>query len=145
MRFAPAVFALLLAALSASAAFSRQDDERLNELFVQLQSTADGTAAVTIQGMIWQLWTQSGSDTVDLLMTRTGRAMSQGDYRAALQHVDAVIELDPDFAEGWNRRATIYYLLGEFTASVVDIERPLVLEPRHFGALSGLGMIYAAI
>ena len=124
---------------------ARQDDARLDVLFARLQATTDAAEAELIEGLIWRLWSNSGSETVDLLMSRGGQAMASGEYEAALDVLDSVVELDPDFAEGWNRRATIYYLMGEYEASVADVQRTLRLEPRHFGALSGLGLIYTAL
>jgi tetratricopeptide (TPR) repeat protein len=72
-------------------------------------------------------------------------AASQGDLRRSLDYFDRVVRTAPDFAEGWNKRATVYYMMGDYTASVEDIRRTLALEPRHFGALSGMGLIYDAI
>ncbi len=129
----------------AAPALARQDDARLDELFARLQSTTDAAEAGRLQGNIWRLWTQSGSETLDLLMARAGGAMAGQRYEAALEVLDSVVDIDPDFAEGWNRRATLYYLMGAFDASVADIGRTLALEPRHFGALSGLGLIYTAL
>ena len=126
-------------------ALARQDDSRLDELFARLQATADPVEARALEAVIWRLWTRSGSDAVDLLMGRGRQAMASGAYEAALRVLNRVVEIDPDFAEGWNRRATLYYLMGEFGPSVADIQRTLALEPRHFGALSGLGMIYTAL
>ena len=68
--------------------------------------------------------------------------MNEGNFKISLSHFDKAVHLDPQFAEGWNKRATVYYLMGDFDTSVADIQKTLVLEPRHFGALSGLGMIY---
>ena len=126
-------------------AVARQDDARLDGLFTRLQATANAGEADLIQRAIWRLWTLSGSETVDLLMNRGAGAMARGDYEAALDVLDRVVDLDADFAEGWNRRATLFYLMGEYKASVADVERTLRLEPRHFGALSGLGLIYSAL
>lgn len=135
--------ALILAMVPA--ALARQDDPRLDDLFAQLQSTDNPREALLLQQQIWQVWTLSGSDTVDVLMSRGNQAMAARQYDAALKLFNSVIELDPEFAEGWNKRATLYYLMGRYNDSVVDIQHTLVLEPRHFGALSGLGMIYDAI
>ncbi len=80
-----------------------------------------------------------------LLMGQGIRLMRQGEHDDALAKFDAIVELAPDFAEGWNKRATVYYMIGDYDASVIDIVKTLELEPRHFGALSGLGLIYDAI
>ena len=72
-------------------------------------------------------------------------SMRSGALKKALAAFDRIVAIDPNFAEGWNKRATIYYMMGRYTASVNDIQRALYLEPRHFGALSGLGLIFDAI
>lgn len=117
---------------------SRED--KLSELFVTLQSE-DAEAAKFAESDIISLWLQSGSDTIDLLMTWTLQAMEAKDYALALDFLDRITVMKPDFAEGWNKRATVYYLLDDYGKSLADIERTLILEPRHFGALSGLGTI----
>lgn len=94
-----------------------------------------------IQGQIWAAWSQSGSASMDLLMNRAEWAMEDRDYETALTHLNDLVRLAPNFAEGWNKRATVYFLQGEYGASVADIQKTLLLEPRHFGALSGLGII----
>ena len=73
------------------------------------------------------------------------QAMNSGKLRQTLKAFNKVVEIEPNFAEGWNKRATIYYLLQEYTASVKDIAQTLRLEPRHFGALFGLSLINAAL
>jgi tetratricopeptide (TPR) repeat protein len=78
-------------------------------------------------------------------MSKGIEEMSRRDYEAAVDTFSEVIKLEPDLAEGWNKRATVYYLMGEYEASVRDIERTLALEPRHFGALSGLGFVYISL
>jgi tetratricopeptide (TPR) repeat protein len=87
------------------------------------------------------LWTQTNSDTTMLLMTRAKTAIEKKQPDVALKLLDKVVKLKPDYVEGWNRRATIYYLQNEYAKSMSDIREVLVREPRHFGALAGLGMI----
>jgi tetratricopeptide (TPR) repeat protein len=115
---------------------SRED--RLATLFETLQSD-DTDAAKSAENDIISLWLQSGSDTIDLLMTWTLQAMEAKDYSLALDFLDRITTIKPDYAEGWNKRATVYYLLDDYGKSLADIERALIIEPRHFGALSGLG------
>jgi tetratricopeptide (TPR) repeat protein len=98
-----------------------------------------------IEGEINRIWSHSGSPAMDLLLRRGNEALGAEDYLTAVEHFSALVEMAPDFAEGWNARATTYYLMGEFSLSMVDIEHVLALEPRHFGALSGLGFIFEAM
>jgi tetratricopeptide (TPR) repeat protein len=130
-----------LAALWALPALADQTDRRLDRLFDRLRQTDDRAEATIIQNRIWQLWFESDSEDVDLLMRAGEIAMNHGRHKEALRAFDRVVELAPEFAEGWNRRATLHYLMGNYDASVADVERTLALEPRHFGALSGLGLI----
>jgi tetratricopeptide (TPR) repeat protein len=120
---------------------ARQDDPRLDRLFDALQATTNVEFAERIEREIWDIWTTSGDEALDALMLRGMRAMSMQDYEVALVAFNAVIEQAPDFAEGWNKRATLHWLMGNFEASLGDIDATLALEPRHFGALSGLAMI----
>ena len=113
---------------------------RLDGLFAQL-AQENNPDWERVQNDIWLLWSRSGSPSMDLLLLRAGRAMESGEHELALRFLDDLVRLAPDFAEGWNKRATVYFLLEEYGASVADIQRTLALEPRHFGALSGLGMI----
>ena len=121
-----------------------QDDPRLDVLFGKLKSTNDVTEAQNIEQAIWRVWLVSGDDKVDAIMAKGMRAMAFRDHAAALGAFDEIVRLAPSFAEGWNKRATVHYLLGDFKASVADIESTLALEPRHFGALSGLGLVRLA-
>jgi Flp pilus assembly protein TadD len=113
----------------------------LDALFDRLKS-ATATEAEGIEAEIWLAWSKSGSDAMDLLLERGRSAMSAGDPDLAVQHLTALIDHAPGFAEGWNARATAYYQLGAFGPAVSDIARTLTLNPRHFGALSGLGSIF---
>ena len=132
-----------LGVLSLSGAgLARQEDPRLDSLFAELQTASTSGQVSLIEGAIWQVWGQSGKATVDLFFSQGVRAMSSRQLDAALEFFDNIVELDPDFAEGWNKRATVYFMMGDYAASIADVERTLALEPRHFGALSGLGMIY---
>ena len=93
------------------------------------------------QAQIYAAWNRSGSPSMDLLAERADKAIEANDYDTALIHLDDLTRLAPDFAEGWNKRATVYFLRDEYGRSLGDIARVLALEPRHFGAYSGLGII----
>jgi tetratricopeptide (TPR) repeat protein len=113
----------------------------LDRLFGQLHKAEDEKGAKAIEQAIWRLWAQSGSPSADALLQQATRAMSANSNTVALRILDTIVEIKPDFAEAWNKRATIYYLDRQFEKSLADIDVVLDLEPRHFGALSGLGMI----
>ncbi len=121
--------------------WANQNDTRLDSLFSQLQITGSGQKARTIEKFIWKIWRESGDESVDQLMVDGVKAMGGGNYEGALITFNSIVEGAPNFAEGWNKRATLYWLMGDFEKSVEDINRTLALEPRHFGALSGLAMI----
>ncbi len=143
-RLVAGLFAAVLLSLPLGLA-AGQDDARLDPLFARLKAAPSARDAQAIEQTIWRLWTHAGIEKVDEEMAVGALAMAVGEYGAALRSFDTVVKMAPDFAEGWNKRATVQYLLGDFDASVGDIERTLALEPRHFGALSGLGLIYLAI
>jgi tetratricopeptide (TPR) repeat protein len=117
----------------------------LDTLFGALKLAPDVASAKAIEERIWAIWVSSGSDTCNLLMSRVRAAADDKDYDLAIKLLDAVIALKPDYVEAWNRRATIYYLKQDYGHSVADIAEVLAREPRHFGALSGLGMILQEI
>lgn len=116
-------------------------DEVLDRLFAQLRQADDKDMAAVLENAIQAMWLRSGSPTADVLMKQAGEATEAKSYGPALAILDTVVELYPDFAEGWNRRATVHFLRGDYTSSLSDIEQVLALEPRHYGALSGLGAI----
>jgi tetratricopeptide (TPR) repeat protein len=114
-------------------------------LFGALKAAPDAAAARVVESRIQALWMVSGSDTTDLLMTRAKKALDLKDVDLSIQLLDAVIETKPDYVEGWNRRATLYFMKKDFGASLADLRQVLAREPRHFGALVGLGMILQEI
>ncbi len=117
------------------------DTTRLDDLFQQLQSATDEEAGAITQN-IWIEWSKSGSASMDLLLKRGQDALAAGDPQSAIDHLTALIDHAPDFPEGYNERATAYFQIGQLGLSIADIARTLALNPRHFGALSGLGMIF---
>ena len=115
--------------------------KNLDFLFEALKVAPDADSAKLVEGRIWALWLASGSDTTDLLMSRSKTAVDAKNTALAIQLLDAVIALRPDYVEAWNRRATIHFTNKDYGKSVADIRQVLAREPRHFGALSGLGVI----
>ena len=136
--------ALLILGLSlvAPPAAADQKDPRLDALFSRLREAPGPANAAPIERKIWTIWIEHPDEKVAALMREGTREMSlEGNFEAALKVFDKVVELAPDFAEGWNKRATVHYLLDNLKASLADIERTLKLEPRHFGALAGRGLV----
>jgi tetratricopeptide (TPR) repeat protein len=113
----------------------------LDFLFGALKAAPDEASARHVEARIWALWMQTPSDTAALLMSRAKQAMDAQKADVALKLLDSVIKLRPDYTEAWNRRATLYYLKNDYVHSIQDIQQVLIREPRHFGALAGLGMI----
>ncbi len=113
----------------------------LEFLFGALKAAPDEISAKHVEARIWAIWLHTPSDTAALLMARAKAAMDAQQLDVALKLLDAVIKLRPDYAEAWNRRATLYYLKNDYGRSLADIQQVLIREPRHFAALAGLGMI----
>jgi tetratricopeptide (TPR) repeat protein len=113
----------------------------LDFLFGALKVAPDDTSSKSIEERIWALWLVSKSDTTNLLMTRVKTAMDGEDLDLAIKLLDRIIQIKPDYTEAYNRRATAYYMKKEFNRSLEDIRQVLAREPRHFGALAGLGLI----
>lgn len=138
-RLAGALVALLLLLPAGLAA--GQKDMRLGPLFERLKGVSSPGEAQVVEMLIWQIWTEAGDPATDSLMQLGLAAMQNGDLPGALSLFDAVTSRAPEFAEGWNKRATVFYMMGAYDRSAEDVARVLALEPRHFGALSGLGLI----
>ena len=142
---AATILAMLLIAGPGEPAIADQDDPRLDGLFERLQTTSNPAEARALEQRIWRLWLEADDAGLNRLMQQGIVAMSDQRYATALQTFDRMVEQAPEFAEGWNKRATVHFLMGNWQASVRDIQQTLALEPRHFGALFGLGMIYDAL
>ena len=142
---AATILAWLLIAGPARPAIADQDDPRLDGLFQRLQTTPNPAEARAVEQRIWLVWLEADDAGLNRLMEQGIVAKRDRRYTAALQTFDRMVEQAPEFAEGWNKRATVHFLMGNWQASVRDIQQTLALEPRHFGALFGLGMIYDAL
>ena len=135
--------ALLAAALAVpSMSASDQTDPRLGELFVELAGERDPERILTAETAIWRIWLDGGEPSLNEGMARGIHAMNTNRFDDAVERFTELIAAAPNFAEAWNKRATVYYLMERYEDSVRDIERTLALEPRHFGAISGMGLIF---
>lgn len=115
---------------------------RLDALFTALKAAKNDDEAGEFVAEIWRVWSLSGRADIDALMARALGAMSSSDFGLASLLLDSVVDEAPDFAEGWNRRATLRFMMGDHAGSTADIEKVLALEPRHFGAIAGRAMIH---
>ena len=113
----------------------------IDGLFEQLKRTRNEKRADQISSRIWSHWRTSDSKSIDLLTNWARAASKRKQFGKALDLLDQVVVLRPDYAEGYNQRATLHYMMDNYSKSIVDIERTLALEPRHYGALSGLAAI----
>ena len=138
------IIAVLILLAYSLASPADQNDPALDGLFERLAITTSDEEASNITHEIWQRWTANDDPNVSQLMQIGIRALNYSTYRKALQSFDRVIEIAPEFAEGWNKRATLYYHIKEYRRSINDIKETLRLEPRHFGAWSGLGLVSIA-
>ncbi|WP_290742624.1 tetratricopeptide repeat protein [Amaricoccus sp.] len=144
---APSGVLVALLLVSAPAGFAQSRGERAAKLDVLLTELSEPGRAdwETVETEIERLWSQSGSPAMDLLLRRGQEAMAAEDYAAAVEHFSALIDHAPEFAEGWNGRATAFFYMDEYSLSLADIERTLALNPKHFGALEGLAAIFEAM
>jgi tetratricopeptide (TPR) repeat protein len=140
------IFAMFFCVAFLAAPFSYlqadQTDMRLPALFEELNVTSDKATAEVIANQIWAIWSEHGDDkrlSQNLLLGT--EQINAGSLRAAEETFTTIIDTDPAFAEAWNKRATVYFLMGAFAQSKRDIAQTIIREPRHFGALSGLGLV----
>ena len=122
--------------------FAKADQNNLDQLFQKLKNESDQNLAYRIEDQIWKQWTtHKNDDGLTELMSYGTVLMNNQDYDSAKKIFTKIIKKDPNWAEGWNKRATVYYYQKEYELSQADIDRVIELEERHFGALSGLGLI----
>lgn len=119
--------------------------EKLDALFLDLRKARSQAVAEGVANRIWETWNNSESASINLLMLWSQEAMDRQSFPVALDFLDQVVVLKPAFAEGWNRRATLHFMMNNYAKSMADIEKTLQLEPRHFGALAGMGHIFLAL
>jgi tetratricopeptide (TPR) repeat protein len=124
-----------------TASSESREENRLNALFAELKRERNEKAAERIANRIWEAWAHSGSASIDLMMGWSKTAMDAKKFDVALDFLDQVVTISPAYAEGWNRRATVHFMMQNYAKSMADINHTLQLEPRHFGALSGMGQI----
>ena len=127
---------------AAGTGLADQRDPRLEDLFDRLKAAPDVRIAEVVAANIWAIWGEVADGAAALLLRDGVSAMGRRDLRTALAKFDQIVAIAPEFAEGWNKRATVNYLVGNYHDSLADIDKTLALEPRHFGALSGRGLVY---
>ena len=130
--------------LSSPGARADQSAVELDALFKALGNATSNYETNQIQNEIWQQWLIAPDENANLLMSQLHAAMSSGQHQFALEICNQLVDSNPEYAEAWNKRATVHYLMGSHALSIADIKQTLLLEPRHFGALSGLGLIFTA-
>lgn len=133
---------ILTVSIHTSTVLADQTAEELPALFTQLRNEIDSDSSMAIQSQIWQHWLDAPDANSAALLSQVNSAMNAGRLNIALRLSNQLVDSAPNFAEGWNKRATIHYLMRNNADSVADIRETVRLEPRHFGAISGLGMIF---
>lgn len=136
------VLSLALAACGGREAAPEGVNPQLEQLYTELSASQSAESAAQTEERIWAIWSQSGSPTVDVLLDRASAAETAGEVDLAMSFLDQASALAPNFAEPWNRRASIAYRAHDYPGAIASIQETLKREPRHFGALAGLGLIY---
>jgi tetratricopeptide (TPR) repeat protein len=131
--------------LKALELLARLGDMQIMPALLQALRDDDVRIRAATQNVMWAIWLRSGSDEIDVLMVEGIRLMELQQYPEAVAMFDQIIARAPTFAEGYNKRATVYYLMQEFENSIADIHKTLELNPVHFGALSGMGLCYLGL
>jgi tetratricopeptide (TPR) repeat protein len=139
---AACILTLSLAACGMGGRAPLRADPQLDALFAQLEQAPDDASAARVESQIWAHWADSGSPTVNILVERAAAAEGEGNSELAERFLEQASDLAPNFAEPWNRRANIAYRAHDYSGAIAAIQETLKREPRHFGALAGLGLIY---
>ena len=143
MRVISKILIISISLLFASKiALADQNDPRLNNLFKKLNETENQDEIRDLISDIWNIWYEVDNPKVIEYFEKGIQAMNLRNYPLAIRFFNNLIEEDPNFAEGWNKRATVHFMMGNFDQSMQDIIKTLELEPRHFGALDGMGLIF---
>jgi tetratricopeptide (TPR) repeat protein len=136
------ILVLVILAWGGGSVIAGPPQVELDTLFAKLRDPATGAQVLSIEPQIWDAWMHGGTDAENEQLAKATQSMNLGAFALAEQQFTAMLETSPNYAEVWNKRATLYYLMGRMDDSLNDIKKTLDLEPRHFGALSGRGMIY---
>ena len=128
--------------ITATTVSADQNDPRLNNLFKKLNQTENQEEIRDLIANIWDIWYEVDDPKVIEYFEKGIQAIRIRNYPLAIRFFNNLIEEDPNFAEGWNKRATVHFMMGNFDQSMQDIIKTLELEPRHFGALDGMGLIF---
>ena len=140
------IFKILIVSISllfaSKIALADQNDPRLNNLFKKLNESENQDEIRDLISDIWNIWYEVDDPKVIEYFEKGIQAMNLRNYPLAIRFFNNLIEEDPNFAEGWNKRATVHFMMGNFDQSMQDIIKTLELEPRHFGALDGMGLIF---
>ena len=131
--------------LCSFASYADQKDKRLDDFFHILAYSDDVSEINKATAIIWDIWLETNDPLIEFDFERGLQLMKNGQLKESIRIFTKVIKNKPSFAEAWNKRATVYYLIGDFDSSVMDIKQTLKLEPRHFGAMEGLGLIFIHI
>ncbi|MBF0280676.1 MAG: tetratricopeptide repeat protein [SAR324 cluster bacterium] len=137
--------AIIFMILLASTVQASQNDERLALLFKELQAAPSAGEAKVIEIQIRSIWMESEQEEINILMQKGSLALAMQEFPVAIQIFDLIVQKKPDFAEAWNKRAITHYLMENYDESAKDIQKVIVLEPRHFNAMSGLGFIHTKL
>jgi len=137
------IFLIILLISSFFSSVQSSQENALDNLFNQLEKVKNSKSAVLLEAKIWSIWNEHPTNNKLTERLEFGTELMQyGDYNYALSVFDNIIVTDPEWSEAWNKRATVYFLMNQFTDSLDDIDKVLNIEPRHFGALSGQARIF---